>query len=72
LPSRTARALHELDALVATPAPTRDAFGCVPRGPVKVEGRGDGEAWFLIGRRETPALPASVASVAPTGIGATR
>ena len=48
-----------------------DTFACVPRGPVEVKGKGMVEAWFLLGRHEASARPASVAEVSPDGRGAT-
>lgn len=56
----------------STHALIRDAFECVPRGPVEVKRKGEVDAWFLLGRRGASARPASVAGVAATGIGATR
>jgi adenylate cyclase len=32
-----------------------DDFICEPRGPIPVKGKGDIEAWYLVGRRVTPA-----------------
>jgi guanylate cyclase len=50
----------------------RDAFECVPRGPVEVKGKGEVDAWFLLGRRGGAAATAPRVEVARTGIGATR
>ena len=56
----------------ATHALIRHAFECVPRGPVEVKGKGEVEAWFLLGRRGASAQPASMVGGAQAGIGATR
>jgi len=29
----------------------RDEFECVPRGPISIKGKGEVEAWYLVGRR---------------------
>lgn len=50
----------------------RDAFECVPRGPVVVKGKGAVDAWFLLGRRGEAAPATSRVEVSRTGIEATR
>lgn len=55
----------------STHALLADAFECVPRGRVEVKGKGEVEAWFLLGRRSGSRRPATVAGVATTGMEAT-
>jgi class 3 adenylate cyclase len=35
----------------------RDEFECVARGPVQVKGKGEVEAWFLVGRNGAGRIP---------------
>lgn len=56
----------------STHALISDAFECVPPGPVEVKGKGEVEAWFLVGRRGAADRPAVASEVARAGIGVTR
>ena len=41
-------------------------FECEPRGTIQVKGKGDVETWFLVGRRDTAAMPAALPAGVPT------
>ncbi len=42
----------------------RDEFECVPRGTITVKGKGEMEAWYVVGRREPETAPEAKEAVA--------
>jgi guanylate cyclase len=47
----------------STYALIRDEFECVARGPVQVKGKGEVEAWFLVGRHGADRIPPAVGAI---------
>jgi adenylate cyclase len=43
-------------------------FECVPRGPVPLKGKGEVDAWFLVGRRKRIPDPAREGAIAASGV----